>query len=84
MNLNDLTNELMLERAEIAKVLKQSESVNSAYYDSQIIVEQRYYNYIVFFLVATLLVMLFMRYGIGVEEKSQIGGWFKKNPIIKS
>ena len=83
-NLNNLSNELSYERAQIEKVLKQSESINSAYYDSQLTVEHNYYNYIVYFFVTLLLILLFMRYGIGGEERNQIGGWFKKVQTIKS
>jgi hypothetical protein len=84
MNLNKLTSELTYERAEIEKALRQSESINSMYTDSQLTVQQNYYNYIVYFFVTLLLIMLFIRFGIGGEERNQVGGWFKKVKIIKS
>ena len=82
--MNMMNQELTYERAKIEKVLRQSESINSMYSDSQISVEQNYYNYIVYFFVTLLLIMLFIRFGIGGEERSQVGGWFKKVQTIKS
>jgi hypothetical protein len=69
-----MNQELIYERAKIEKVLRQSESINSMYNDSQLIVEQNYYNYIVYFLVTLLLIMLFFRFGVGGEERNQFGG----------
>lgn len=84
MNLNNLSSELTYERANVERVLRQTASMNSMYTNSQLIVEQNYYNYIVYFFVTLLLIMLFFRFGVGGEERNQVGGWFKKVKTLKS
>jgi hypothetical protein len=78
----NIRNDLIYERVEIDKIIKQNETISSAGRDSQLMVEQYYYNYIVFFLVALLLVLLLVKFGIGGGELGgavQNGGcWLKK------
>ncbi len=58
------------ERTQIAEIIRQYETLNSAYENGSINATSNYYNYIMYLLIAIFLVMLLLRY----TTSEQVGG----------
>lgn len=59
------------ERSQIAEIIRQYETLNSAYENGSINLTSNYYNYIMYLIVAIFLIILFLRY---TSTSEQIGG----------
>lgn len=67
------------ERMQIEELIRQYETLNSAYENGSINVKSNYYNYIMYLFVAIFLVFLLFKYSITSE---QVGGGSKFSPFI--
>jgi ATP-dependent Zn protease len=76
--LNNNVNQLKKNNYEIKSLIKEFQTLNSAYNDEKLIVTSNYYNYIVLFFVSILLFFLFIRF----SEKQSGGGKMKIKNIF--
>jgi hypothetical protein len=65
-------NTLAQEREEIARMIKEYETLNTAYDNGVVVVNSQYANYIVLLLVTILLIFLLIKFSI--TSSSQYGG----------
>jgi len=61
-------NKLQQERIEIERIIKENETLDSAYIDGNLYVSSNYYNYIVYLFVALFLLFLLIRLGVSNEQ----------------
>ncbi len=68
------------ERGEIEEIVRQYETLNSAYENGNINVTSNYYLYIIYLLVAIFLVFLFLRTNVSSNQTG--GGHMKVSPLL--
>lgn len=73
-------NTLEQERGQIEEIVRQYETLNSAYENGNINVTSNYYLYIVYLLVAIFLVFLFLRTNLSGNQVG--GGHMKVSPLL--
>jgi hypothetical protein len=71
---------LELERGEIEAMIREYETLNSAYENGNENVSSNYYLYIIYLLIAILLVFAFLR--ISVSSIQTGGGHMKVSPLL--
>ena len=67
------------ERMQIAEMIRQYETLNTAYENGSINVNSNYYNYIIYLFIVIFLVYLLFKYSF---TSQQIGGGTKTSPFI--
>lgn len=67
-NLQNEYNILNQERNEIEKVIKQNETLNSAYINGNLYVSSNYYNYIVYLFIALFLIFLLIHLNFSQDQ----------------
>lgn len=73
-------NMLEQERGEIVEMIRQYETLNSAYENGNINVTSNYYLYIVYLLMAIFFVLLFLRNSLSTNQTG--GGHMKVSPLL--
>jgi NADH:ubiquinone oxidoreductase subunit 3 (subunit A) len=73
-------NTLEQERGQIEQLIRQYETLNSAQENGVINVTSNYYKYIMYFIIAILLIVLLMKFTLTGEQRG--GGHLKISPVI--
>lgn len=78
--LNNNYNTLEQERYEIEKIIREYETLNSAYENGNINVTSNYYYYMLYFIIALFLIFLLLKMGMPSNQVG--GGHMKVSPLL--
>jgi len=70
------------ERTQIAEIVRQYETLNSAYENGSINATSNYYNYIMYLLIAIFLIILLLRYTLTSEQTGGSRNFGNYTPLI--
>ena len=80
--LNKNYNTLEQERGEIAKMIREYETLNTAYENGNINVSSNYFSYIVYLLAAIFLIFLLLRVSVSNNQVGGGSGHIKVSPLL--